>query len=461
MSARADVRCAVLVALAVIAVLQASQALGDPLPEPPADADPNADYVTARDDSVDAGSLSVDYALSGRAGRAPGSSRSLQFRGDSVDAGLREGEAEPDAGGEVSSRAHGRVLRIGRITPAWGRGLAVGTPADPWTVRQRVGASPFAPRARGGEGVSCGWPTSGVESFIGRMGGREAMGLSAAHRGVRLSSVSARGRPHCVSVGFERDDRSVELALSGARRWRAEGVVMRSSRALDARLRAIAGDEAFLAPLAAARATPSRAAVAVLGAGQGAWRTTATLAGWRSIAHATGTRAAIETAWRDARRGAWSCGFEEQHGTRRASQSLTRIAGLRQGLWLEWRGETPLLALSVRGERWGSRPFARARVRETLAVGVEAPLPGEARLIVAHTVYRAHPGETVYVPERDSDRWVLRALSGAGDRTRATLRLPLAEGTLSGTLTLARARGTSKAQWAMQWSRRIRLRRAA
>ena len=80
---------------------------------------------------------------------------------------------------------------------------------------------------------------------------------------------------------------------------------------------------------------------------------------------------------------------------------------------------------------------------------------------MAHTVYRAHPGETVYVPERDSDRWVLRALSGAGDRTRATLRLPLAEGTLSGTLTLARARGTSKAQWAMQWSRRIRLRRAA
>ena len=122
---------------ALASAVLAATVLADPLPEPPSDADPATDYSAAPDDSVDSGSVLVGYGLSGRAGRTPGASRSLRFRGDSIEAGLREGEADADAGSDVSSRAHGRVLRIGRIAPAWGRGLVVGSPADPWTVGTR------------------------------------------------------------------------------------------------------------------------------------------------------------------------------------------------------------------------------------------------------------------------------------------------------------------------------------
>ena len=442
-----------------VGALTVAIAAADPLPEPPADADPATDYTAAPDDSVDSGSVSVGYGLSGRAGRTPGASRTLRFRGDSVEAGVREGDADADAGGDVSSRTHGRVLRIGRIAPAWGRGLAVGAPADPWTVRQRSAAGPFEPRARGGDGVSCAWPGLGVDGFAGRVGGHEVFGLGLARRGVRLGSVSARGRPQCVSLAVEREDGAFELALSSARRWRAEATMTGGSTVLGGQLRMAAGDESFQAPLAPARATPSRAAVATIAAGSRALRCTATLAGWRYRVDAPGTRAGLEVVWRNVTRGVWSAGFEEQHGARRAPSATAKLPGMRQGAWLEWRGETPIAALTVRSERWGSRPFVRARVRESLAMGVEAPLPNGMSVHVSHTVYRAHSGETVYVPERDTDRWVLRALSGAGDRTRATLKLPLAEGTLSSSLVMTRARGPAKTQWAMQWSRRIRLRR--
>ena len=264
-----------------------------------------------------------------------------------------------------------------------------------------------------------------------------------------------------MSVAVEREDSAFELALSSARRWRAEATMTGGSTVLGAQLRMAAGDEAFQAPLAPARATPSRAAVATIAAGSRALRCTATLAGWRYRVDAPGTRAGLEVVWRNVTRGDWSAGFEEQHGARRAPSATAKLPGMRQGAWLEWRGETPIAALTVRSERWGSHPFVRARVRESLAMGVEAPLPNGMSVHVSHTVYRAHSGETVYVPERDTDRWVLRALSGAGDRTRATLKLPLAEGTLSSSLVMTRAHGPAKAQWAMQWSRRIRLRRRA
>lgn len=153
-------------------------------------------------------------------------------------------------------------------------------------------------------------------------------------------------------------------------------------------------------------------------------------------------------------------GFEELHGLRRAPNGSTpRATELRQGAWVEWRGGDAGCTLIVRDEWWGRLPFARDHVRRALAAGVESALPASARLSVTHTAYRARTGEAVYLPERDNDRWVLRALSGAGDRTRATLRLPIAEGTLQGAVAFGRSRGSARAVWSLQWTRRIRVRR--
>jgi len=148
---------------------------------------------------------------------------------------------------------------------------------------------------------------------------------------------------------------------------------------------------------------------------------------------------------------------DEQHGPRRAPSAAARATGMRQGAWLEWRGVAGAMALVVRDEWWGARAFARGRVRESLAAGVEAPLPAGARATLAHTVYRARSGETIYVPERDADRWVLRALGGAGARTRAAIDLPLADGMLRAGVAFRVARTPARTQWSLQWTRRVRL----
>ena len=450
-----------------LATAFAPRVAADPLPEPPADAEPGVDYSAEPDDSVEAGSVAVGYGLSGRTGRSPGRTRTLRFRGDSVEAGVRDGDSSEDAG-DVSARGRGRVLRIGRIAPSWGRGLLVGAALDPWVARAAPraasgtgpAADPFAPRARAGDGVSCAWPRHALEVFGGRLGGRDAAGAAWSPAGVRAGVLVTRGGSASASAGIERDDRALECAIDPAGHWRAEAVATRGAGPLAVGLRAGVGHAEFHSPLGAAPHVPARTAAVAL---RGAWDaldTRATLAAWRYARGVAGTRGGIETTWRGAAGGALSVGFEEQHGAWRApAEAVPRPGGTRQGAWVEWRGSAAAGVLSVRDEWWGRRPFARGRVREALSAGVEAPLPAGAGAGIAHTVYRARAGETVYLPERDGDHWVLRALSGAGDRTRATLRLPLAEGTLAGVVTLGRTRGLEKRQWSLQWSRRIRLRR--
>jgi hypothetical protein len=108
---------------------------------------------------------------------------------------------------------------------------------------------------------------------------------------------------------------------------------------------------------------------------------------------------------------------------------------------------------------WGESPFARDLVRSALGAGAEARLPRGASLTVSHTVYRARSGETLYLAERDADRWVLRALSGAGQRSRLTLRVPFSGGEAQSELVLQPVRGVPRPRWSLRWSRRVRLRR--
>jgi hypothetical protein len=72
-------------------------------------------------------------------------------------------------------------------------------------------------------------------------------------------------------------------------------------------------------------------------------------------------------------------------------------------------------------------------------------------------VYRVGSGESLYLPELDPDRLVLRALSGEGERTRLEARVPAGGGRAAATLELARPSGRpGELRWAFEWARRAR-----
>src|SRR5262245_17711903 len=128
---------------------------------------------------------------------------------------------------------------------------------------------------------------------------------------------------------------------------------------------------------------------------------------------------------------------------------------MRQGVWIECHAGAPPLSLAVRQELWGRAPFARRAVRRSIEAGVEARFPGGIELRAAHAVLDARPGETIYLPELESDRLVLRAVSGPARRTRLVARVPAADGSLSAGVGLGLARsGTRRSDWSGQGSRR-------
>ena len=76
-------------------------------------------------------------------------------------------------------------------------------------------------------------------------------------------------------------------------------------------------------------------------------------------------------------------------------------------------------------------------------------------------LFRVRSGEVLYLPEPASDRLVLRALRGIGERTRIEVRLPAASGQVYAAVDLAAALGgPSRAQWTREWIRRSRTRGA-
>jgi hypothetical protein len=153
-------------------------------------------------------------------------------------------------------------------------------------------------------------------------------------------------------------------------------------------------------------------------------------------------------------------GLEEQQGARRAPTSAgTAPPGLRRGLWGEWRGGRPGFLVALRHEAWGKDRLARHAVRVVSGARVEARGPFGASLGVAHTVYHARRGESLYLAEAGADRLILRALTGDGERTRLEFRAPLGGGGLRAALDLATGGGKRpRPRWTLDWSRRARAR---
>jgi hypothetical protein len=76
-------------------------------------------------------------------------------------------------------------------------------------------------------------------------------------------------------------------------------------------------------------------------------------------------------------------------------------------------------------------------------------------------VFRSGSGESLRLAEFDADRVVLRALAGAGERTRVEWNLPGPAGRVrAGWSYTATAKSPARTQWTLRWARRARLKGA-
>jgi hypothetical protein len=288
--------------------------------------------------------------------------------------------------------------------------------------------------------------------------------------------VSDGRAAHQASLAARRGAGEWELAWDRLGRWRAEAVLERplgpGGDARDrwtASGRVRAGTVGFTSLAEAGRRGPARALAAGLeGPARGA-RLRLLGALWRYRPGVAGARAGLAVERALAHHGALAFGVEEQRGWRRDSGqpgSLAptgpRAGGMRQGLWGEWWSGEGTVAMGLRHESWGERPWVRAVVRSVTSARIEARGPAGLHLGVTHSIYRVRRGESLYLPEAESDRLVLRALSGEGERTRVETRAPLAGGRLRASLRLTTTSGrAARPQWTLDWTRRARIRSSA
>ena len=435
-------------------------ASAEPL-EPPPETPEGTDYVAEPADTLEDSSVEWSVGAAGQQGAGPHRRRRVSFSSDSLSGALRSGEDDPLAGGTVGGHSLGGEFGFGRFAPRWGRGLVIGGAAEPWSLAASDRGSGSTFRGRTGEGA---WfrreSAGGLETFCARFASGTLAGL-AGRRGPWSAGLLSGGRGTSqASLAAAGEVSQTEVALDRRGRWRAEGLSHRALGPLALAMRARLGLAGFRSLAEPLRSGPAHALTLGADARGRGWRAALLLGVWRFAREATGARLGLEFE-RRAGSGSFALGFEEQHGARRQpTPSSPRDQTMRQGTWAEWRTGSPVIALAVRHELWGEAAFARQWLRRVLTARLDATLPGGARLGVTHSVYRSRRGESLYLPERESDRLVLRALSGAGQRTRCELTAPAAGGALRGGIGLTSSRSPQlvRTQWTLDWTRRIHLR---
>jgi hypothetical protein len=313
----------------------------------------------------------------------------------------------------------------------------------------------------------------GFDALYGRFARRTIGGAQARYRALSLGALSDGRRTHQTSLGLSHAGGEAELAFDRGGGWRTETLLERplgvGSGPFDwiASLRVRAGTAGFASLAEPGRRGPSRAIAAGLAGSALGMRVSLLGALWRFRPGVPGSRAGLAVERSLAHHGALALGFEEQRGSRRDTDTATltsaalRSASLRQGWWSEWRGGEGVVTLGLRHESWGERPWARGIVRAVTSARLEAHGPAGFELGITHTVFRVKRGESLYLPEVESDRLVLRALSGEGDRTRIEARSPFVGGRVRAALHLATAAdGNKRPEWTLDWTRRSRARRA-
>ena len=412
-------------------LLMARGVAGEPL-EPPPEAPENEDYSVELPDSLEDGRVEVSLGASGSSGQQPRRSRRMRFSGDSLDATVRDGDGDPLSGGVLGGRAGRGAFGVGKLSLRWGRGLVFGSPAEPWSFAAADRGAGAALRGRSGEGA---WLEHGqalrTRVLYGRFAKRRLAALSVMAGSASMGTLVDEGGRAQSSLAIERGGGSSEWAFDRAGGWRAEGSMAGQQGPIHWSGRVRAGHQSFRSLAEPKRSGPAHALAVTAGRPIGAWRVDAQGALWRFRPMVAGARGALELAWRDDERGSLAVGLEEQHGTRRDAQDgRPARSGFRQGWWVDWSGQARATRLGVRHESWGARSWARDPVRVVTAARVESRAPLGILVRVTHAVYVARRGESVYLPEAQSDRLVLRALSGAGDRTRVEIVLPAGGGAL-------------------------------
>jgi hypothetical protein len=429
--------------------------------EPPPEEPEGADYEIEATDSLAEGAIELGMGASGRAGARPRQTRRVRFNDRTLGGSVREGEGDPLAGGSIETGALAGRVGLGRLAPRWGRGLLLGAAAEPWSAgaSDRGADAPF--RGRAGRGA---WYRLGeggaVETLYGRFAKRDLTGGRVRAGPFGFGALADRAGQAQASLSHCRGRAEQELALDRAGRWRAEAALERKagSRTLAARVRGgSAGLRSLAEPL---RSGPARALALELRDDASWGRMHAQAALWHFAPGRGGARAALEVRRLLHRCESIAIGFEERHGTPRESG---RIPGFRQGAWGEWRGEVAGLALALRHEVLGAERLGRAAVRTVTAAQVEIEGPARSGLRITHCVYRVRSGESLYLIETASDRVILRAVSGAGRRTRVELRAPGAGGHINAALELPGVEGapageTSRPRWTLDWTRRAQSR---
>jgi len=426
--------------------------------EPPPEATEGADYAADPADSLEDGSVEVGFGAAGRARGRVERRRRVRFAGGDVRGTVREGSSDPLAGGAIEGRGLGGDFAAGRLSPRWGRGLVLGAAGEPWRAIPLDRGAGAAFRGRAGEGVAFRRGRDDfVEAMCGRFARRDLAGMRARVRGVALGAVAGRSGGPQSSLALGEGGAGAELAVDPGGRWRAEGAIERPLGRWLAAARARAGVTGFRSLAEPLRAGPSRAVSAAFAGPLPVGELRATLATWRFRPGVAGARAALELSGQDPRGGRVVAGFEEQHGARR--DVAVRDPALRQGAWGEWRSAPGPVSLALRHEAWGRRAPVREAMRVVSAVRVDAAGPHGIGLRVTHTTFRIRRGESLYLPEAESDRLILRVLTGEGDRTRVELTAPCAGGRAH--LALELTSGASRAsttRWSLDWTRRARTR---
>ena len=419
--------------------------------EPPPEAVPGADVELESADSLMTGTLDVDVGASGN-GRRVRERRRVRIRDAGFAAEARDGAGDPLAGGSLTSAG----LSLGRLSPLWGQGLVLGAAVEPW--RRAGGAGEGQPllRRRVAQGVA--WRPgrgAGVEVLAARFTGDDLAGARLRHGAFGAGVVSdARGGAQ-ASVALDGERGAAELAMDRAGRWRAAGALAHPLGELALAARARAGLAGFRSLADPARSGP--AVALAVGVTRASPRLTASALGalWRFRSDWTGARAALEVSARLPHHDRLAGGLEEQRGARHEPPG--GAGGMRQGVWGEWRGGARDLSLELRTEIWGEASWVRSVVRRVSLAGVDVRGPAGVRLAVTEAVYRARSGESLYLTEAGSDRLVLRALTGAGERTRIEVAAPVAHGRARAALSVRTTpTAAPRLEWTCDWERRTR-----
>ena len=429
--------------------------------EPPEDAEPERDFESERADSLERGEVEVGCSLARRGAGVLRRRQRVRVREPGLDAEVREGPGDALAGAAVDAQVPGGWIAVGRAAPEWARGLALGAPRDP--ARERADGAALRSRATAGDAVLYRW--TGVRSLDliaertrhGSLAGACIAG-GGAGAGVLVTGAAARPRGAVASLYRARPGASAELAMDSRGRWLGEIALSPPGRP-HAVLLTRFGHAGF-APAVPPRSTrPPVALAARLESGEGPLALDLGGALWRFRPDAGGARGMLEVRAALPQHDVLALGLEERHGSARLTSGTGRDAGFRQGLMLGWSRSAPRAAMSIRHEQWSPRAGLRGVTRRVASARFQArPAPGFACAVSA-AVYRSRAGEPQYLDEDEADRRVLRALSGAGRRTRAEIEFPAAGGSVRAALTLAETAGrASPPQWTLDWSRRARTR---